>query len=906
MLENPQKSELWSKPEILKLQQLPGVEVFDTDSGAFGGQVDGKPIIKTFRIMTDFPNLAEALQRRLSQHERDGCVPVQGSMTHKSQEYPKDMCRAILEHLRCHVQQEQPSRFCTPSQVMAVQLPTQDLSQWDEVADYVERSFQRANQRPYTITPDTTLGKKIQDLFRLDASRIQVVPTPTTRRIPPNLEDYYTRVAFLIYNDSTRAVEVEDLGDLRFPRQKFTKPVRFAVFAYGHRRQQEEPSSSTTAQSGPTMVPNLATDIDFPGLSTSVPSEARSAVARLHLNMGHPSRQELCRLLAYQGDIPDHVYECARRLRCATCERLKPPQQPRPTAQPRLQVGQFGDELQMDVFYCRTLRSETFMVLGMVDRATGFQQAIILPDRNAETAFRCLEQIWLRPYGLPLHLTCDPDTTFRGQFQERLQALGCTVEHCPPEAHHIIGMIERRNALLRTLLEKLIDEFAANTVDDCSMLLTAACHAINSGIHTHGRSAYQAVFGRQPRLLGSNFSDPNTLASSPQVADLQQESPSYKAELVRCEALKSLRELDCSQHLRRALLRKTRGTRIPELQPGQRCAFWRWTKRGSKKRGSWVMGRFLSWDPSHVGKQAWIRSGATTVLVTSEQLRAAFGFEDWVPSKEDITALKNAAEKFGELQDDRGQPPPQGQIPDDDDVLPIQDEGFDSMPFTPSMMVPATPVQQPQTPSSLPHQPSSSQQLQPSPQPPPTLPPQITQQHQQTVHFNIDSPTNITQQVVQQQYHRYGDTTPATPRRGRSRTPTSKRTGALSKIQQTSEQRTEFISPLWSKTLNRNKLFLSMTSSMNDMHYQTCNVNNTLYQTQLNQQYHQQFHSMAPFWIASSSRQTNRSSNHSQQQHQHLIHHNNKHLVNHCSRQRWILERSNSHRRGPLNPWSSS
>lgn len=45
----------------------------------------------------------------------------------------------------------------------------------------------------------------------------------------------------------------------------------------------------------------------------------------------------------------------------------------------------------------------------------------------------------------------------------------------------------------------------------------------------------------------------------------------------------------------------------------QACAFWRRTKRGAKKCGPWVLGRFLSWDPSYVGKQAWIRSGSVVV-----------------------------------------------------------------------------------------------------------------------------------------------------------------------------------------------------------------------------------------------------------------------------------------------------
>eukprot|EP00434_Breviolum_minutum_P010232 symbB.v1.2.009030.t1/scaffold568.1/size186168/6 len=604
----------------------------------------------------------------------------------------------------------------------------------------------------------------------------QAYPEQMCRTILGHLREYVKKQQPTRFCLFSQAVEVEDLGDLQFPRQRFSKPVRYAIFAYGHRRLQPEPSASTTQSRTPTMVPNLPTDIDFPDLSKDVPQEVKSAVARLHLNLGHPSRQELSRLLAYEGNFPDAVHECARKLRCSTCERLKPKQPPRPSTQPSMVVGQFGDELQMDIFYCKTLASETFMVLGMVDRATGLHQAIILPDRNSETTFDCFEKVWLRPFGLPIHLSCDPDKSFRGSFESRVQAMGCIIEHCPPEAHYVIGMVERRNALLRIILEKLIDQFAASTVDQCSALLAAACHAINAGIHTHGRSAYQAVFGRQPRLLGGNFNDPMALATSPSTAQVEQ-SAGFRAEFIRCEALKRLHELDCSQHLRRALLRKTRTTKIADLQPGQACAYWRWTRRGAKKRGGWVMARFLSWDPSHVGKQAWLRTGASTTLVTAEQLRAAFGFEDWVPDKEDVKALKDAATKFESFLDDRGPDPPQDQLPEDGELEWPAEQPDAEMPMTPSMAVlaPSTPaepssVQQP-IPSQQPHTPtllplSGQQQLSLSQQ-------QISQQ--QSVQFHIDSPTNINQ-MIQQQYHRYG-TVPERSRR-RSRTPTLKRYGS--------------------------------------------------------------------------------------------------------------------------------
>ena len=548
-VENPERSELWSQPEMKKLAQKPGVFSFVMDAGCFGAQINGERIAKPFRILTNFTGLDEVLQHRLTVEEKQSCTPIQGALTKKSQEYPEMMCRSILLHLREFANRLQPTRFCYINEVLPVQVPTEDLSQWDEVVEEVSKSFENTSRRPYYIVISSEMGGKIQDLFRLNATKIQAVLAPTTRRVPSDMENFSTRAAFLQFNDESRAVEMEDLTELRFPKQRFAKPVRLAIFAYGFRRELQAPPQRQEGRS-PTMVPNLPTDIDYPGLSSEVPQEVRSSVARLHLNLGHPSRQELLRLLAYEGNLPDVVYECARKLRCATCERLKPKQAPRPSGQPSMVVGQFGDELQMDVFYCRTLTSQTFIVLGMVDRATGLQQAVIISDRSGDTVFEAFERAWLRPYGIPIHVSCDPDPSFRGNFQTRLAALGCMIQHCPPEAHHVIGMVERRNALLRTILEKLIDQFAATTIDECATLLTASCHAINSGVHTHGRSAYQAVFGRQPRLINSNFNDPMVLATSPPRADLNSEnSAAYKAEFVRCEALKTLHQLDCSQHL---------------------------------------------------------------------------------------------------------------------------------------------------------------------------------------------------------------------------------------------------------------------------------------------------------------------------------------------------------------------
>ncbi|CAK9027003.1 Tyramine beta-hydroxylase [Durusdinium trenchii] len=669
LLENPLRSRLWEEDNVRQLRDLEGIWSTVLDAGAYGAEINNEPIAKPMRWMGNLPGFDQTLNLRLTPTQRLYCKPIQGSMTRRSQQYPDELCHCILQELKSLVFQREPHRFGAPlHQVYAMAYPTEDLALWDHIVDYITNVYERGAKRPFNIGLDTEMGKTIQQLFRIKAVRLQACYAPTARRIPPNVDEYYTRAALLQYADGTRAVEIEDLGEIEFPKMKFSKAVRVAVFGYGHRLETPDPKQNELKEDRP-VIPGMSADISFPNVS-DVEQHIRRSVARLHLNLGHPTAPELLRLLAHQGKVPGPVIKAVQGLVCSTCERLRPPQEPRPASMPSLTAGQFADEVQADIFYARLLDGTSFAVLGIVDKATGFHQAGYMPDRNATTAFQVLSDIWLRPFGLPLRFVCDPDHTFRGQFEQRLMAMGVMVEHCPPEAHYIIGMVERRNAILRLTLEKVIDQLGVVSLDQVPTVLIQACHSINSLPFTRGRSGYQAVFGRTPRLPDDVLTDTQVLSTSTQpFRDV--DNPGLRAELVRSEAMKALIDLNAQQQFRRALLRKTRNVKVPELLPGQRCAVWRWTKKGVRKRGAWLTARFLSWDPQYPGRQAWVRLGASTTLVTSEQLRAAHGFEDWCPDEQDLKALKDASKDFGPqmLEDERGEPPPESDPPQDQESL---------------------------------------------------------------------------------------------------------------------------------------------------------------------------------------------------------------------------------------------
>lgn len=138
------------------------------------------------------------------------------------------------------------------------------------------------------------------------------------KKIPPNVDEYYTRAALLQYADGTRAVEIEDLGEIEFPKMKFSKAVRVAVFGYGHRLETPDPKQNELKEDRP-VIPGMSADISFPNVS-DVEQHIRRSVARLHLNLGHPTAPELLRLLAHQGKVPGPVIKAVQGLVCSTCE----------------------------------------------------------------------------------------------------------------------------------------------------------------------------------------------------------------------------------------------------------------------------------------------------------------------------------------------------------------------------------------------------------------------------------------------------------------------------------------------------------------------------------------------------------------------------------------------------------
>ena len=335
--------------------------------------------------------------------------------------------------------------------------------------------------------------------------------------------------------------------------------------------------------------------------------------------------------------------------------------------------GAFGDHLQSDIIYIRLLTGKAVPVIGMVCTSTNYHAAKTLDSREPQHVLETMHEIWYRPFGLPLSIQLDADGAYMSVNQEWHQNIGIQYDIIPSEEAWRLGKIGRRNGLMRTLSERLIDQNGAITRKQLDEILTAVLFSMNTSTYTYGRSPCQAVFGRIPRPVGDLISDPKALTTTTQ---LRPEQTGLQPELLRAEALSALARFSAAQAVRRALLRKTPTQQdLSSLEAGQAIAYWRQTGRARQhKRGAWNLGRFLAWDPDR--KSAWIQVGNHTNKVGSNQLRRAAGWEQWTPSTEDMQLIRQAEHNITDrLWSDHTTDPPGTEM-----TGTIEDEIFEHQP----------------------------------------------------------------------------------------------------------------------------------------------------------------------------------------------------------------------------------
>ena len=122
-----------------------------------------------------------------------------------------------------------------------------------------------------------------------------------------------------------------------------------------------------------------------------------------------------------------------------------------------------------------------------------------------------------------------------------------------------------------------------------------------------------------------------------------------RTELMRLDAMKTFLEIDMSNRLRTAMLRKSRPFR-GGFEIGQRLAYWRVrnTLDGEGPFAGYCQGVLIGMDPGPRGS-LWIRNDrGRLVQVAREQARALEAEEAWMPGNSDFRLLRDAEQDLSE------------------------------------------------------------------------------------------------------------------------------------------------------------------------------------------------------------------------------------------------------------------
>ena len=532
-----------------------------------------------------------------------------------------------------------------------------------------------------TVKPSAYL-EQIKMLVPWHLQHVQIYRTPKVRRVPTakmlETPDITHRGAALLYQDGTIEIESQDLADVSQPSKKFDRTVRVAIFLYGKPMAVEtsKQRQALRKEDVPAVEPEQtmaewepgARDITFPGLSEDqLPKWMRSVLKRVHTNLGHPHNSTLVRQLS-QANASSMAMMGARALKCAVCERLRPPREQRPAKSFPI-TKRFNERVMLDLIFVKDMAGDTFIFLNQVDDTTTYQVLTLLENREGRGIMKALSSGWFRFFGLPEALLLDAEGAMKSfDFEELMAQSGIQVRFIPPDAHHQLGKGERHGDIAREMMYRLVHQHGIIGAEGMDMIATMTTHAKNTLARRAGASPAQWVLGQNPRIPASLISETENAEAMHQLTLSRR---LQMIERVRTDAMKLFLDFDNDASLRQAMLRRSRPWRGP-YEIGQKVVYWR-LRNSLDNEGAqpgYRQGIILAADPGPSGS-LWLRNDRGRVVqVAREQVRNLQGDEAWIPGEPDFALLRETEgdldRKHAVQHDLRDGIPPASPAPMDD------------------------------------------------------------------------------------------------------------------------------------------------------------------------------------------------------------------------------------------------
>ncbi len=349
-----------------------------------------------------------------------------------------------------------------------------------------------------------------------------------------------------------------------------------------------------------------------------VDDKIRSALMKLHKNLGHPSQSDMIRILKHSGASAEAI-RAVSHLECSVCAQHKQPASALPAKVTRRL--EFNEVVSLDVKYLPGWKAnQRVPCVNIVDHGTSMQvMAPIFTRETGELLKGVFRDSWLTWAGPPIHLITDPSKPNLSQeLQQFCENNGIHMSHIAADAHWQLGKTERHGQWFEQIFERIIDEVRPTTAEEFVDCVIQAQVAKNSLISVSGASPYQLIFGKNPRVPQDLLQeDPHLVASEAVMVD----SVFERSQLIRSAARKAVLEAQDDRALRQALRARPRPHR--DFQSGDWVYYWRsqkWVEGTLIRGGRWHGAALIL---GKIGRNFVVAHRRSILRCAPEQLRLA-------------------------------------------------------------------------------------------------------------------------------------------------------------------------------------------------------------------------------------------------------------------------------------------
>lgn len=222
-------------------------------------------------------------------------------------------------------------------------------------------------------------------------------------------------------------------------------------------------------------------------------------------NLSHPGIKCTKRLLKQRFFWPDMDRDIAKWARaCPSCQKVKISRHTISGVGEFERVDRF-QHLHIDIVGPLQISEDGYKYcVTMIDRATGWPEAVPVQNITAETVARVVFECWISRFGCPSKLTSDQGRQFESDlFNSLMKYLGIHKLRTTPYHPQSNGMIERWHRALKVALMARL-QCNNSWVDELPIALLGLRSATRSD---SGVSAAELTYGKTIRLPGDFYED---------------------------------------------------------------------------------------------------------------------------------------------------------------------------------------------------------------------------------------------------------------------------------------------------------------------------------------------------------------------------------------------------------------